>query len=56
MEGQSLPMLGTILGHTQAENTTRCAHLADNSLQGSSIWDTGDSVPARFLVTPLKCG
>lgn len=31
MAGHSLPMIGRLLGHTQAQTTARYAHLADNS-------------------------
>lgn len=31
MAGQSLPMIGRLLGHTQAQTTLRYAHLADDS-------------------------
>ena len=30
MGGESLPMVGRILGHTQAQTTARYAHLADD--------------------------
>ena len=33
MEGESLPILGKILGHTQTQTTARYAHLADDPLQ-----------------------
>ena len=33
MGGESLPMVGRILGHTQAQTTARYAHLADGPLQ-----------------------
>ena len=36
MGGESLPMVGRILGHTQAQTTARCAHLADDPLQRAS--------------------
>lgn len=36
MGGQSLPMVGRILGHTQAQTTARYAHLADDPLQRAS--------------------
>ena len=34
--GESLPMLGRILGHTQTQTTARYAHLADDPLQRAS--------------------
>ena len=36
MGGESLPMVGRILGHTQAQTTARYAHLADDPLQSVS--------------------
>lgn len=36
MGGESLPMVGKILGHTQPQTTARYAHLADDPLQGAS--------------------
>ena len=36
MAGESLPMVGKILGHTQTQTTARYAHLADDPLQGAS--------------------
>ena len=36
MGGESLPMVGRILGHTQAQTTSRYAHLADDPLQRAS--------------------
>ena len=36
MAGESLPMVGKILGHTQPQTTARYAHLADDPLQGAS--------------------
>ena len=36
MEGESLPMVGRILGHTQAQTTARYAHLADDPLRKAS--------------------
>ena len=36
MSGESLPMVGKILGHTQTQTTARYAHLADDPLQGAS--------------------
>ena len=32
MGGESLPMVGRILGHTQAQTTARYAHLARDSV------------------------
>ncbi len=36
MNGESLPMIGKILGHTQPQTTARYAHLADDPLQSAS--------------------
>ena len=36
MGGESLPMVGRTLGHTQAHTTARYAHLADDPLQRAS--------------------
>ncbi|MCW9033490.1 MAG: site-specific integrase [Alphaproteobacteria bacterium] len=36
MTGESLPMIGKILGHTQTQTTARYAHLADDPLQSAS--------------------
>ena len=36
MGGESLPMVGRILGHTQAQTTARYAHLADDPLRRAS--------------------
>jgi len=33
MQGESLPMIGKLLGHTQPQTTARYAHLADDPLQ-----------------------
>ena len=46
--GESLPMIGRLLGHTQVETTARYAHLAQDS-----VWDSGvrvaDSIAGDFL-------
>ena len=34
--GEGLPMLGKLLGHTQVQTTARYAHLADNPVKDSS--------------------
>ena len=36
LPGESLPMVGRILGHTQAQTTARYSHLADDALQRAS--------------------
>ncbi len=33
MGGESLPMVGRMVGHSQAQTTARYAHLADDRLQ-----------------------
>ena len=35
--GESLPMIGNLLGHTQVETTARYAHLAKESVRGSAV-------------------
>ena len=35
--GESLPMIGRLLGHTQVETTARYAHLAKDSVHGSAV-------------------
>jgi integrase len=35
--GESLPMIGRLLGHTQVETTARYAHLAENSVKESAV-------------------
>ncbi|MBF0169457.1 MAG: integrase arm-type DNA-binding domain-containing protein [Alphaproteobacteria bacterium] len=36
MMGESLPMIGKLLGHTQVQTTARYAHLADDPVQASA--------------------
>ena len=36
MGGESLPMVGKMLGHAQAQTTARYANLADDPLQNAS--------------------
>ena len=40
--GESLPMIGKLLGHTQVQTTARYAHLANESVRasGSRVWDS----------------
>ena len=40
--GESLPMIGKLLGYTQVQTTARYAHLANESVavSGSSVGDT----------------
>ena len=46
--GDTIPMIGRLLGHTQVEITARYAHLAKESLRGSAV-RISDSI-ARDLV------
>lgn len=36
MMGESLPMVGKLLGHTQAQTTARYAHLADDPVRSAT--------------------
>ena len=46
--GESLPMIGRLLGHTQVETTARYAHLAQDSVRESAI-RVAESIAADFL-------
>ncbi len=46
--GESLPMIGKLLGHTQVETTARYAHLARDSVQESAA-RIADSIAALIL-------
>ena len=46
--GESLPMIGKLLGHTQVETTARYAHLARDSVQESAT-RIADSIAADIL-------
>ena len=39
--GESLTMIGKLLGHTQVQTTARYAHLARDSIQNAAAWITG---------------
>ena len=39
--GESLTMIGKLLGHTQVQTTARYAHLARDSIQTAAAWITG---------------
>ena len=39
--GESLTMIGTLLGHTQVQTTARYAHLARDSIQTAAARITG---------------
>jgi integrase len=46
--GESLPMIGRLLGHTQVETTARYAHLAEDSVKESAM-RVADSIGADLL-------
>ena len=46
--GESLPMIGRLLGHTQVETTARYAHLAEDSLRDSAV-RVSDSIEADLF-------
>ena len=46
--GESLPMIGRLLGHTQVETTARYAHLAQDSVRESAV-RVADSIAADIL-------
>ena len=46
--GESLPMIGRLLGHTQVETTARYAHLAQDSVKESAA-RVADSIAAIIL-------
>ena len=46
--GESLPMIGKLLGHTQVETTARYAHLARDSVHESAA-RIADSIAADIL-------
>jgi integrase len=57
--GHSLPIIGMLLGHSQAATTQRYAHLADDPLRAATetaaaIIDAGDKPSAEVL--PIKGG
>ena len=45
--GESLPMIGKLLGHTQVQTTARYAHLANESVKASGS-RVGDSIGAHI--------
>ena len=47
--GESLPMIGRLLGHTQVETTVRYAHLAEDSLRDSTV-QVAESIAAGLEV------
>jgi site-specific recombinase XerD len=55
--GLSLPIIGRLLGHTQARTTQRYAHLADDPLREAAERITSVIVSAGHagaVVTPLR--
>lgn len=50
MAGQSLPMIGRLLGHTQAQTTARYAHLADETTRRAA--NEVDGLLGSFLTLP----
>ena len=48
--GESLPMIGKLLGHTQVQTTARYAHLANESIKASGS-RIADSIGADILAT-----
>ena len=48
--GESLPMIGKLLGHTQVQTTARYAHLANESVKASGS-RVGDSIGAHIAPT-----
>ena len=51
--GESLPMIGRLLGHTQVETTARYAHLAQDSVRESAV-RVSDSI-AGDLLRKYRC-
>ena len=49
--GESLPMIGKLLGHTQVQTTARYAHLANESVKASGS-RVGDSIGAH--IAPIE--
>ena len=49
--GESLPMIGKLLGHTQVQTTARYAHLANESVKTSGS-RVGDSIGTH--ITPVE--
>lgn len=54
MAGHSLPMIGRLLGHTQAQSTARYAHLADATTRKAA--DEVDAVISSFVNPPAPAG
>ena len=47
--GESLPMIGRLLGHAEVETTARYAHLAEDSVRDAAV-RVSDSIAADILV------
>ena len=50
--GESLPMIGKLLGHTQVQTTARYAHLARDTVRASAS-RVGDSIGEALASTEL---
>ena len=53
--GESLPMIGKLLGHSKIETTARYAHLARDSVQESAA-RIADSIAADILGGAVETG
>ena len=49
--GESLPMIGKLLGHTQVRTTARYAHLGDDSVKAAAA-RIASSIGEDILGTP----
>lgn len=49
--GESLPMIGKLLGHTQVQTTARYAHLARDTVKASAA-RIGDSIGEDLEISP----
>ncbi|MDE0695967.1 MAG: tyrosine-type recombinase/integrase [Boseongicola sp.] len=49
--GESLPMIGRLLGHANVETTARYAHLSQDSVRDSAV-RVSDSIAADLLIEP----
>jgi integrase len=50
--GQSLPVIGALLGHTQPQTTARYAHLSEDPLRAASE-QTGKNIESAMTKTRL---
>ena len=53
--GESLPMIGKLLGHSQLQTTARYAHLARDAVHTAAS-DVADSIGADILPQDLGAG